>query len=145
MINPQLLDCCDQQLSDDLIKAMPEFSTAIEVELLDGIKELAVIPVAIGVRRAELINMRQDSEENVRSFHDKVKEIARNAMASSCNKAAVSHFKKEQKTEIEVDLKKTSKCASCTKLVPLVKKMKNGIYVFNVKQYSLQKGVFNIM
>ena len=74
-LHHQLFQCCDESLGEDLLRGFPAVTgpDVNETKLLAAIKELAVTPVAIGVRRTELLNMSQDREEPIRSFHAKVK------------------------------------------------------------------------
>ena len=72
-LNNQLFQCCVDSLGDDLLRGLTDIATVSEDELLAAIKKLAVQPVAIGVRRTELMNMTQDREEAIRTFHAKVK------------------------------------------------------------------------
>ena len=72
-VNSQLFDCCEDSLQTNLLKESTQIASLTEAQVLNSIKSLAVIPVAIGVRRAELLGMTQDSSENARSFHAKVK------------------------------------------------------------------------
>ena len=69
----QLFHCCDEDLGDALLKGHPDAVADNEANLLSKIKKLAVIPVAISVRRAELLSTKQDHGENARAFYAKVK------------------------------------------------------------------------
>lgn len=69
----QLFHCCDEDLGDALLKGHPDAVAGNEANLLSKIKKLAVIPVAICVRRAELLTTKQDHGENARAFYSKVK------------------------------------------------------------------------
>jgi hypothetical protein len=69
----QLFLCCDDELGNHLLKIDPLVTDSTESLILEAIKKLAVIPVAISVRRAELIQMQQSHGENIRSFYAKVK------------------------------------------------------------------------
>ena len=72
-INNHLFQCCVDSLGDDLLKGTSDIIAESEEALLAAIKKLAVQPVARGVRRTELMNMQQDNDESIRSFHAKVK------------------------------------------------------------------------
>ena len=78
-----LFHCCEDDLGDALLKAHPDAVTGNEDELLKKIKKMAVIPVAVCVRRAELMSMRQDHGENARAFYAKVK-----GKAATCSYSA---------------------------------------------------------
>ena len=59
-----LFHCCEDDLGDALLKAHPDAVTGNENDLMANIKKMAVIPVAVCVRRAELLGTRQDHGEN---------------------------------------------------------------------------------
>ena len=75
-----LFHCCDEDLGDAILKGHPDAVTGTEDGLLQIIKQMAVIPVAICVRRAELLATKQDHGENARTFYAKVK-----GKASTCS------------------------------------------------------------
>ena len=68
-----LFHCCEDELGDALLKAHPDAATGNEDELVAKIKKMAVIPVAVCVRRAELLGTQQDHGENARAFCAKLK------------------------------------------------------------------------
>ena len=68
-----LFHCCDEDLGDTILKGHPDAVSRDEAHLLNKIKLMAVIPVAICVRRAELLCAKQDHGESARSFYAKVK------------------------------------------------------------------------
>merc|ERR1712237_265090 len=78
----QLIYCCDEELLEQLIRADPNLVDKPENEQLASIRKLAVVPVAMGVRRSELLNMTQD-----------VGELARSYLAKVQGKAATCEFK----------------------------------------------------
>ena len=70
----QLFQCCDDALGNDLIRGNSNIVTnSTEQELLDAIKKLAVIPVAISVRRSDLLSIRQCDGESIRTFFARIK------------------------------------------------------------------------
>ena len=73
-ISQQLFECCDEDLGNDLLK---NNSTSIirttEAGLLAMIKRLAVTPVAVSVRRSDLLTMTQCDGESARSFFARIK------------------------------------------------------------------------
>ena len=70
----QLLECCDDDLRRDLIRAAGGTLTGKgEAEVLAAIKTLAVRQENIMVARATLHNMRQDRDEAIRSFGARIK------------------------------------------------------------------------
>jgi len=50
----QLFSCCDDELGNDLLRNNTNILRSAEQDLLTDIKSLAVTPVAVSVRRAEL-------------------------------------------------------------------------------------------
>ena len=76
----QLFHCCDEDLGDSILKGHPDAVTSTEENLIKVIKQMAVIPVAISVRRADLLGIKQDHGENARAFYAKVR-----GKASTCS------------------------------------------------------------
>ena len=68
-----LFQCCDDDLGDSILKGNPNAVYGTEDELLAAIKQLAVVPVAISIRRADLLTCKQDHGENARAFAAKLK------------------------------------------------------------------------
>ena len=68
----QLIYCCEQELMEQVLRAEPELTTKTEIEQLSAIRKLAVVPVAMGVRRSELLNLSQDVGEPSRSFLSRI-------------------------------------------------------------------------
>ena len=64
----QLMYCCDKELLEQLLQADPNIADKPEVDQLDSIRKLAVIPVSRGIRRAGLLNMTQKADELSRTF-----------------------------------------------------------------------------
>ena len=69
----ELFECCSTELGDDIIREDQLLLEGTEEALLTAIKRLAIIPVAKTVRRSEVLQMRQEHSEGVRSFHARVK------------------------------------------------------------------------
>ena len=69
----QLFQCASEALGDLLLKADPKITTRKTSDVIKAMKQLAVIPVARGVTRAELLQMRQSSDEPVRTFAARVR------------------------------------------------------------------------
>ena len=69
----QLLQCAGDELSEMLLKTDPEISSRHITEVLSAMKSFAVIPVAIGIVRDELMQMHQANDESFRSFAAKVR------------------------------------------------------------------------
>ena len=69
----QLFQCASQSLGDSLLKSDAEIvSTALQ-ELLSAMRRLAIIPVATGVLRSDLMQMRQLRDEPFRAFAARVR------------------------------------------------------------------------
>ena len=67
-VSTQLWQCCDEELTSELFRDVPDISTISEDNLLKSIKQLAVLSVAACVRKTELFSMRQDRGQPIRSF-----------------------------------------------------------------------------
>ena len=74
-----LFQCCEEGLGNDILRSQPESVSGTEEDLITEIKKLAVTPVAISVRRSDLLTIRQDHSENVRSFFARI-----NGKATTC-------------------------------------------------------------
>ena len=77
--NQTLFQCCEEELGDDILRSHPNATNGSEQELLNIVKKLAVTPVAVSVRRSELLSTKQDHGENIRSFHARI-----NGKAATC-------------------------------------------------------------
>ena len=64
----QLFQCADDDLADCLLKVDPKITSRNIDTVLEKMKSLAVIPIALGVLRAELLGMEQKRDEQFRSF-----------------------------------------------------------------------------
>ena len=92
----QLFQCASDALGDLVLKAHPDIqSKTIEI-VKQTMRDLAVIPVAIGVRRAELMEMRQSPDEQFRTFAARVQ-----GKAETCS--FKTSIKCQCNTVIEVD------------------------------------------
>ena len=56
-LSTQLWQCCDEELTSELFRDIPNISTITETEFLPRIKQLAVLSVAACVRKTELFSM----------------------------------------------------------------------------------------
>ena len=72
-ITGELFACCDEDVGDDIIKHDSGLLEGTEDNLLKALKRLTVIPVALCVRRSELLQLRQDHGETARLFYSRVK------------------------------------------------------------------------
>ena len=68
----QLLECATEQLGNVVLRAHPSFTTMSLENALEALMSLAVIPVALGVLRAELAALKQDPDEPFRTFAARV-------------------------------------------------------------------------
>ena len=69
----QLFQCASQSLGDSLLKSDAEIVSKPLQELLSAMRRLAVIPVATGILRSNLIQMRQLRDEPFRAFAARVR------------------------------------------------------------------------
>ena len=69
----QLFQCADEELSDCLLKANPQATQSTLPQLLEEMRSVAVIPVATGVSRMELFQLRQERDEPFRTFAARVR------------------------------------------------------------------------
>ena len=69
----QLFQCASDALGDLLLKSDPELTKRTAAEVLEAMKSMAVIPVARGVSRAELFQMSQSADEQIRTFSARVR------------------------------------------------------------------------
>ena len=69
----QLFQCADEALGDSLLKIDPNIVDTTVDTVLGKMKSLAVIPVAISVLRAELLEMKQKRDEPFRTFASRVR------------------------------------------------------------------------
>ena len=59
----QLIYCCEQELIEHVFRSKPSIIDKFELDQLGLIRKLCVIPVAMGVRRSEVLNLTQDYGE----------------------------------------------------------------------------------
>ena len=59
----QLMYCCEQELIEHVLRSEPGIVDKSEQDQLGLIRKLCVVPVAMGVRRSEVLNLTQDSGE----------------------------------------------------------------------------------
>ena len=76
----QLIYCCDQDLLEHILRSDPDITSKNEADQLKSIRKLCVVPVAMGVRRSEVLNLTQDSAELSRSFLSRIQ-----GKAATCN------------------------------------------------------------
>ena len=69
----QLFQCAGTELGDSLLKANPKAASDTLPELLAAMRSLAVIPIATGVLRTELLQLQQECDEPFRAFAAKVR------------------------------------------------------------------------
>ena len=72
----QLYQCCSNTLKKKISSVYSDFHSRPVDDLLPLLKTLTVIPVAISVKRNELLQMKQDAGDSIRSFHSRVKSKA---------------------------------------------------------------------
>ena len=69
----QLFECAGNELSELALRLDPTIASHPTDKIMSTLHSLAVIPVAIGVTRAELMKMKQKSDETFRTFAARVK------------------------------------------------------------------------
>ena len=69
----QLLQCASKELADLVLRSSPDVVSSSVDQLLAALREMAVIPVAKGVKRAELLRMHQSNDETFRTFTARVR------------------------------------------------------------------------
>ena len=85
----QLFQCAGVALGDSLLKSDPTSVAKPTTELMSTMKSLAVIAVATGVTRSELMKMHQERDEQFRSFAARVRgkaEICDYTTACTCTR-----------------------------------------------------------
>ena len=81
----QLFQCAGPELGDSLLKADPNAASDTLQNLLAAMRSLAVIPVATGVLRSELLQLSQARDEPFRAFAARVRGKAETcAFAAAC-------------------------------------------------------------
>ena len=73
MAPTQLFQCASESLGDLLLKTDPDLTSRTEAEVKAAMEKLAVIPTAKGVLRAELMQLKQGTDESFRTFAARVK------------------------------------------------------------------------
>ena len=68
----QLFHCTSEALGDIILKSDPTITTKSLKDVTAVMKSFAVIPVAVGVLRAELMQMSQSADEQFRTFAARV-------------------------------------------------------------------------
>ena len=68
----QLLECASEDLGDLVLRAHPQFTSKPINEAIKLLKSFAVVPVALGVLRSELLAIHQDADEPFRKFSARV-------------------------------------------------------------------------
>ncbi|KAK3755963.1 hypothetical protein QZH41_005447 [Actinostola sp. cb2023] len=81
----QLFQCAGLELGDSILKANPDAASDNLPQLLAAMRSLAVIPVATGILRTELLQLRQERDEAFRAFTASVRGKAETcAFATKC-------------------------------------------------------------
>ena len=69
----QLFQCASTELGDSMLKADAKVVDGPLSGVLEAMRRLAVIPVAVGVLRSKLLQLRQERDEPFRAFAAKVR------------------------------------------------------------------------
>ena len=96
----QFFQCATDHLGDLVLKAYPNVHNQTLEDIQEHMKELAVIPIAIGVRRAELMELRQAPDEPFRTFAANVQGKAETCaflttVECVCNRTIQAEYKDE--------------------------------------------------
>ena len=75
-VTTQLLACCEPELEAALFREDPNIADKPEKDVLDAMKRLTVLNVALSVRRATLLQTKQDPGERVRQYVARVRGLA---------------------------------------------------------------------
>ena len=96
----ELFQCASEPLGDLLLKAGPNIQSKPIDEVKSTMRQFAVILVAIGVRRTELMQLRQAPDELFRTFAARVKGKAETCMSTTtatckCNETVQADYTTE--------------------------------------------------
>ena len=69
----ELFECCSTELGDDILREDNTILDGSAENLMTVMRKFAVIPVAKTVRRSEVLMMKQDHKEGIRSYFSRVK------------------------------------------------------------------------
>ena len=98
----QLFSCCDAQLKTKVTAIDNDILRHDVTSLIQLLKNMAVIPVAVSVKRNELLRMHQDAGELIRAYHSRVM-----GKAITCNfKIKCTHEHVNAGNEVYVDYTK---------------------------------------
>jgi len=93
-----LFQCADGPLGDALLKMDPDIVNKSIDEVLQAMKKLAVIPIATGILRSELLDMKQLRDEAFRKFASRVRgkaetcEYTIDVTCGPCNRTSNVNF-----------------------------------------------------
>ena len=92
----QLLECTSEQLGNIVLRAYPSFTSSLLPDALKILKAIAVVPVALGVLRSDLLAMRQDPDEPFRTFSARVQGKAetcefRTSFTGTCGNCSIAY------------------------------------------------------
>ena len=101
----QLFQCASESLGDLILKADPDIQSKPVKEVRRIMQTFAVIPVAIGVRRAELMQLRQAPDELFRTFSARVKGKAETCLfttsgSCTCGEAVQADYTTESVRDV---------------------------------------------
>ena len=95
----QLFSCCDSQLKAKVTAIENNILSKDFDTMLDLVKNLAVIPVAVSVKRNDLLRMHQDDGELIRAYHSRIM-----GKAITCNfKIKCTHEHSTAGTNVLID------------------------------------------
>ena len=117
----QLFQCASDALGDLVLKAHPRIQTETIEVVMQTMRDLAVIPVAIGVRRAELMDLSQGPDEPFRTFAARAKGKAETCAFSmsvrcTCNRTVEVDYTTETVRDVllagisDLDIRREALC-----------------------------------
>lgn len=119
----QLFQCASGTLGDLMLKADPDIHSKSVETIKSLMRTFAVIPVAIGVRRAELMQLRQAPDELFRTFAAKVKGKAETCLFNTtsrcqCGEEVQADYTTESVRDVllagiaDLDIRREALCTS---------------------------------
>jgi len=114
----QLFQCASPDLGDSLLKSYPTIVSQPTSDVLSAMKSLAVIAVAVGVARADLLSMAQSREEPFRAFAARVR-----------GKAEICAY--------------STKCA-CTRVVDFTDCIVNDVLIAGISDLDIRREVLGM-
>ena len=118
----QLFHCASDGLSDIILKADPHIQSRPVEEVLSVMQSFAVIPIAKGVLRAELMQLQQSPDESFRTFAARVQGKAetcgfKTSVACQCGRTVSANYTTDTVRDVllagiaDIDIRREALCA----------------------------------